>query len=125
MSNFLQWIKGAVGFLSKFLTKDRLALIGMIVQIILEALRTVDKMDGLTDDAKRATAYGLLTEDLPKIIEYGVKLKKIEDQTGKGCLTPDGKVDANCDGIADADQCFEDGEVIPCPEPDCADGKCD
>lgn len=112
MSNFLSWIKGAVDFMAAFLTKDRLALIGAIVQIILVAIRKVDEMDTLSDDAKRATAYGLLTEDLPKLIEYGVKLKKIEDSTGKGCVLPDGRLDSDCDGKADSDD--------PCPtDPNC------
>ena len=110
--NFLNWIKGAVSFLSSFLTKDRMALIGVIIQLILTALREVDKMKDMSDAAKRATAFGLLTEDLPKIIEYGVKLKKIEDATGKGCLTAEGRVDSDCDGVEDPDDA--------CPnDPDC------
>jgi hypothetical protein len=63
MSNFFSWIKGAVDFLSKFLTADRLALVGSIIKIILTALRKVDEMSELSDEAKRATAFGLLTEE--------------------------------------------------------------
>ena len=109
MNNFLNWIKGAVDFLAKFLTKDRLALIGAIIQIILGAVKKVDEMDKLSDEAKRAAAYGLLVEDLPKLIEYGVKLKKIEEATGKGCVLPDGRLDSDCDGKADdEDKCPND-----------------
>ena len=112
MSNFLAWIKGAVDFLAKFLTADRVALIAAIIKIILDSIRKVDQMDSLSNDAKRAAAYGLLTEDLPKIIELGVKLRTVEDSTGKPCITPDGQLDSDCDGTPD--------HLDPCPnDPHC------